>query len=192
MFAYQECLGSLKFLAKNSSRTDLTYCQRLTLCSQELGFNNYNHFKKTMPNLPEDKFGKVSLRLMRQYCQSAKPSLDMEYYEFYAERGPKIAFYSSWIGWDCDGREVRVPRPLNAQDSIDGLRELFLNPVYVVENDRELLSWLYSWHGTALVPKDLAKQYFPEKINRDYLVCEDVNLLLVQSRNDDYGDNIAT
>ena len=192
MFAYQECLDSLKYLAKNSSRTDLSHCQRLDLYSRKFGFNNYHHFQKAVPKLPTDKFGKVSLRLMRQYCQSAKPSLDVDYYEFYAERGPKIAFYSHWIGWDKIGREVREPRPLNAQKSIDSLRELFSNPIYVVENHRQLLSWLHNWYGTSLVPQDLAKEYFSEKFSRERLVCKDVDLELVRACSENYDDNVAT
>lgn len=192
MFAYKECLDSLKYLAKTSTHTDLSYCQRLDLHSREFGFNNYHHFQKVMPNLPTDKFGKVSLRLMRQYCQSARPSLDSSYYELYVERGPKLAFYSHWIGWDKVGREVREPRPLNGKKSIDGLRDLFDSPVYVVENNRQLLGWLHNWYGTALVPKELAKEYFPEKFNRKRLVCHDVDIELVRVCNENFNNNVAT
>jgi hypothetical protein len=192
MFAHQECIDSLKYLAKTSNHEGLTHCQRLDACSREFGFNNFRHFRKTLPNLPTDKFGKVSLKLMRLYCQSAKPSLDTSYYELYAESGPKIAFYSSWIGWDKVGREVREPRPLNGQKSIDGLRNLFENPIYVVENNSQLLSWLHNWHGTALIPKDLAKEYFPEKFSRKRLVCDDVDIELVRACNENYNNNIAT
>ncbi|WP_249978225.1 hypothetical protein [Vreelandella olivaria] len=192
MFAYQECLDSLKYLAKNSIRTDLSYCQRLDFYSCKFGFNNYHHFQKTMPKLPTDRFGKVSLRLMRQYCQTARPGLDMAYYELYAEKGPKIAFYSHWVGWDKIGREVREPRPLDAQKSIDGLRELFVHPIYIVENHRQLLGWLHNWYGTALVPQTLAKYYFPEKFDRKRLVCDHVDIKLIRACNEDYNNNVAT
>lgn len=195
MFAYQECIESLKYLAKVSGYEGRTHCQKLDLCSQELGFNNYYHFKSTLPKLPTDHFGKVSLKLMRKYCQTAKPSLNEDYVEFYAAQGPQtvqIAFYSHWIGWDKLGREVREPRPLDGKNSIDDLRKLFKTPVYVVENNRQLLSWLYNWYGTALIPEKLAKEYFSEKFDRKRLICKDVNLDLVRACREDYNNNIAT
>ena len=102
MFAHKECINSLKYLAKISNHENATHCQRLDICSRELGFNNFHHFKHTLTNLLTDRFGKVSLKLMRKYCEATKPKLDVAYYEFYAAKGPKtaqIAFYCHWIGW---------------------------------------------------------------------------------------------
>lgn len=194
MFAYQECIDSLKYLAKVSAYEGRSHCQKLDLCSQQLGFNNYYHFKSTLPNLPTDRFGKVSLKLMRKYCQAAKPSLDESYVEFYAAQGPRtvqVAFYSQWIGWDKLGREVREPRPYNGKKSIDGIRELFRAPVYVVESDKQLLSWLHNWHDTALIPEKLAREYFSEKFDRRRLVCKNVDLGLVRACKEDYSNNVA-
>ncbi|MFY0639792.1 MAG: hypothetical protein JXR16_02020 [Bermanella sp.] len=192
MFAIQECVTTLKNLAKNNESEDLTHCQKLDLQSQKLGFNNFHDFRKSLSHLPTDRFGKISLKLMRKYCESAKPSLDTAYYEIYADIGPKIGFYSHWIGYDKIGREVREPRPLNGKKSINGLRKLFHSPVYVVEDNKQLLSWLHNWYGTALVPDKLAKEYFPEKFNRRRLVCKDVDIKLVRACNENYDNNIAT
>lgn len=195
MFAYKECLTSLKYLAKLSPNEDKSHCQKLDICSQEFGFNNYLHFKTTLPKLPKDRFGKFSLKLMRKYCEVARPSLDQNYVEFYAAQGrhaAKVSFYSHWIGWDRLGREVREPRPYDGKASIDGVRELFRDPVYVVENSRQLLSWLYSWYGTALIPEQLARELFPGKFNRKWQVCDDVNFDLVKNCKKKYDDNIAS
>ena len=195
MFACKECLDSLKYLAKVSIFKDKSHCQKLDLCSQEFGFNNYHHFKNTLHKLPEDRFGKVSLKLMRKYCQAAKPSLNEDYVEFYASQGiqaVQVAFYSQWIGWDKLGREVREPRPYCGKRSIDGLRELFATPVYVVENDKQLISWLHDWYGTALIPEKLAKKYFSEKFDRRRLVCDEVNMGLVRACAEDHSNNVAT
>ncbi len=194
MFAYKECLESLKYLAKTSIHTNLSYCQRLSVHSREFGFNDYHHFQSKMPRLPTDQFGKVSLRLMRRYCETARPSLDTSYCELHAKEGLNIAFYSYWIGWDKGGREVREPRPLDGKKSIDGIRSSLGGPVYVVENERQFIAWFLNWYGAALVPEDLAKNYFPEKFNRRRLVCDDadLDLDLVRSSNENYGNNIAT
>ena len=195
MFTSQECIDSLKYLAKTSNY-DGTYCQRLSLCSQEFDFRDYENFKKSLPKLPKDRFGKVSLRLMRRYCEKVEPNLDEAYYEFYAARnkqGIQLSFYSSWVGWDKNGREVRQPRPFGGKQSIEGIRNEHSNPVYVVENHKQLLAWLISWQGVAVIPDQLAREHFSERFSRrKRLVCKDVDLALVRSRKEDYGNNIAT
>ena len=197
MFEYQECEESLKYLARNSEFQDASYCQRLDLCSREFGFNNFQHFRKAVPKLPEDKLGKVYLRLMRTFCQSTRPELDSDYYEFYLRKGLKTdglkrTFYSKWIGWDRFGREVRVPRPIPAKRCIDAIRDASAVPVYVIDNERQLLSWLGAWYGTALIAGTLAKTYFPSTFERHRRVCNDVDPALIDACNENYNNNLAS
>lgn len=193
MFAYQECIGALKSLARSSQDQDTTYCQQLDLYSRKFGFNSFGDFKKALANQPTDRLGKVSLKLMRLYCQVATPSLNTDYYEFYSTGDwSSISYYSSWIGWDKTGREVRVPRPLDGQESIDGMREFSDNPIYVVENDKQFLAWRYKWHGAAMVPGDLAKSHFLSLFDQRRSVCEDVDMELVRAHYEDYDNNVAT
>ncbi|ODS24323.1 hypothetical protein AB835_03905 [Candidatus Endobugula sertula] len=133
---------------------------------------------------------------MRKLCKSTKPSLDVAYYEFYSFKtngeSPRVAFYSSWIGYDKFGREVRIPRSLNGLKSIDGIRGIFESPVYVVESDKQLLSWLFNWHGVALITEELAKDYFHSRFNRRHRVADNVPSELIEACNEDYNDNVAS
>ncbi|ABC33014.1 hypothetical protein HCH_06369 [Hahella chejuensis KCTC 2396] len=194
MFAFQDCITSIKYLAKISDYEG-THCQKIDKCCQEYGFNHYNDLRSGLPELPTDRFANISLTLMRKYCAAVKPNLDTAYYEFHATPGPKIAkiaFYSYWIGWDKKGREVREPLALDGKESVDGLRELLKRPVYVVENSQQLTAWLCNWYGVALVSEELAHDSFREKFDRQRLVDENVNMALVRAQRENYDDNMAT
>lgn len=197
MFVNQECINAIKDIARNSDYEDKSYCQRLDICSREFGFNNFHHLRKIFPDKPTDYFHKTSLKIMRRYAETTKPKLNSEYYEFYAKKGPEtthIAFYSQWIGWDSLGREVRVPRPIFGNSFIDDIRRYFARyqaPVYVVENEKLLVSWLFDWYGVALIPKNIALAHFRERFDRKSRVCENVPTELIKACKQDYSSNIA-
>ena len=191
MFQFQEVVDAFKDLAADDPSPEKTHCQLLEKYARELGFQSYYHFIHSLKNLPNEQFGSVSLKLMREICVKKSPSLDEAYFEFQAFSNQKISFYSSWAGWDKYGDEVRVPRALLGVETATGLRELAPYPVYVVESIRELLAWRYHWRSTALIPEKLAKEFFAFAFKRSLLVEKNPPMDLVEAKSNRYENNIA-
>ncbi len=194
MFQFQDVVEALKELASNDERShEESHCKLLEEYAKGLGFQSYHHFLHSLRNLPDERFGGVSLRLMREICVKRLPSLDCAYYEFQSFAFDEVAFYSRWAGWDKHGDEVRVPRALKGKPTATGMRKLAQYPVYVVESSRELLAWRYHWKSTALIPEELAREFFAFAFQKHLLVEKNPPLELVKARANAgrYDNNIA-
>lgn len=191
MSAAIDCLNDLKHLTRQSHDDGMSYCQRLDHYSRQLGYNSLHHFRKTLPNLSDDQIGNFSTKIMRLACSKALPNPNKPYFEFVAEQGRRMRFYSEWAGWDKRGQEVRVPRDLNGAYSVPRLREQLEVPVYVIETDRQLVAWRHRWYGMAYVSEALAREHMKEAFARYEAVFDgpwdkDYNL------EEDFSSNYAT
>ena len=191
MFALQEVIDAVKDLASADLKSDLSHCQLLNARVRELGYQSFHHFRETLRHIPPDRFGNVSLQLMRQVCAARIPTLDCAYYEFQVLPRHGVGFYSHWIGWDKHGDEVRVPRPLIGTPTASGLRRIADYPIYVVESEKELLVWKDIWRSTALVPENIAKSSFPLAFKKEHLVEKNPPLERIRAQVNQYGNNIA-
>ena len=195
MFAYNECLDSVKYLARTSRIEEKTYCQRLDLISNELGFEGFHQFRTSFTKIPPDRAGRISIRLMRLYCKAAMPQAKKPYVEFYSIQtleGTYTKFYSRWAGYDKLGREVRVPRILDGLASIERVRNRAPGPVYVIENIRQLAVWQNIWYGTAYIREDVAREAFESQFERGHLIQKTIDLSLVKTASENYDSNISS
>ncbi len=189
MFEYQECVNSVKNLAKQARSyypsLNWKHNQWLNHYAKAFGYQGYNHFCSTLEGFPKDQLQNVSLKLLRMYCEKIEPSLDCPYYEYYSFYGSEnieTGFYSQYIGWDKNGEEVRVPRPLIGLGSVKNQRKLGKKPIYVIEDEKHLIAWLFVWKGTAYIAEGLAKDFFKSNFDKEKLVCNDVDMDVVQLR----------
>jgi hypothetical protein len=161
---------------------ELGYCQRLKFQAQRLGYNDYHHVLRLFKRPTESTLNSLPIRLLKRVCAQQLPSRsDCAYVELYA-LGSKIGFYSSWIGWDKNGDEVRVPRRLDGPGTAAGLRSQSESPIYVIERDTELLAWRADWGSTAIVPEDLAKEHFRSLFDRRHLVASEPPMDFVRAK----------
>ena len=182
MFNSHQLIRALKSLAyADDSLSDLSQCQRLHYHARRLGFQNFEHYRRSLRNAPEESLEKLSTRLMERVCATKLPSVDGPYVEL-TPVPDGISYYSYWIGWDKDGEEVRAPRPIDAQHSVPKLRKLLDHPIYVVESPRELLVWQYLWKSTAYLPEELAREFFPSLFNVNSRVDSNVPQELIRQR----------
>lgn len=179
MFSSQMLISSLKRLAaKDENLPSLSHQQRLNHHARRVGFLNYEHYQKHLKNPPNNSLDNLSLRLVEYFCSTKLPSLNCPYYEFTPDRG-SVIYYSYWIGYDKNGEEVRIPRPLEGRDSVMMLRKHQQHPVYVVESEQELLTWLFRWNSKAYIPEKLAHKFFPRCFNKHHLVERDFDREMV-------------
>ncbi len=187
MLSNKECVDYLKGLAKVLDYENKTHCQKLDICSREFGFNNFYDFKHNLPNLSSTRGEEITCKLMQRYCQIALPNPNIDYYAFtvYKSDFRQVSYFSHWIGWDKRGKEVREPSLINAELMVNSLRNSsrFTDPVYIVENEREFSIWRLSWYGTAFIPKDLAEENFRSCFDKEWRVCKNVNMKLVERQN---------
>lgn len=177
-----QLIQSLKSLAQiDDSHPEKSYCQRLNYHAQRLGFQNFEHYRRCLKSTPEASLGNISTRLLERTCATKLPTSDTPYVEL-TPLPNGFTFYSHWIGWDKNGNEVRVPRPLDAQRSVPRLRKLLEYPIYVVENLDELISWQYTWKSTAYLPQDMAQKYFPSLFAQDHLIDPNVPIELIRQK----------
>jgi len=171
MFSVQEVVDAIKTAAFDTPKTQtLTYCQALEAKSKQIGFESFHDLRAWLTSTPDELIGDYSLSLMRKLCAQRLPMQSCPYYEFMSFPDETIGFYSYWIGWDREAREVRVPRPLRGKETASRLRKISEHPIYTIESSKELSAWLWSWRRTALIPEDLARSRFPECFNKDHLV----------------------
>lgn len=161
MFKYDEILKAVKSLAANDPIGGFSHCQILEIKIRQLGFQSAHHMRETLKHLSPARFPSVSVSLMRKICERRLPSLDCEYFEFMMLPKGGVGFYSEWAGWDRNGDEVRVPRPLDGISTTQGLRKLAKYPIYVAESQKEVTAWRYNWQSTTLIPGQLARETFP-------------------------------
>ena len=117
MFQASEIITAVKNLAASDVTTKRSHCQALDSYAMRLGYESFHHFREYLEQLPSDRLGEASLKLMRHICASRTPTLDCAYFEFLELGGGDFGYYSRWLGWDKEGEEVRVPRALNGQRS---------------------------------------------------------------------------
>ncbi|HEY0681803.1 MAG TPA: hypothetical protein VGD45_05710 [Steroidobacter sp.] len=173
MFAASEVISALKNFTSNERPAGRTYCQALDVHAQQLGYQSYHHLTRSLNQLPSDKLGKYSMRLMRRICARRLPSQDCSYCSFTAHRDGSISYYSHWIGWDQEGCEVRVPSPLDGKRVTEKFRQSLDHPIYVLETPKELLAWHWSWFAGAVIPEPLAKDMLGSLFKQEHLVAKD-------------------
>jgi hypothetical protein len=159
LFECTEIVDAIKQLASADRASGRSHCQLLNLYAEQLGYQSYQHLTQCLEALPSDRFGKVSLRLMRHICAVRLPSLNCDYCYLTAFNDRTFGYYSHWIGWDKEGRDVRVVSPLDGMRAVR-FREFLNHPVYVVESDNEWLAWQFNWRAGALMPEPLARRHF--------------------------------
>jgi hypothetical protein len=126
MFQFAEIIDAVKQLAVTDSQQSRSHCQALDFYARQLAFQSFYHMKQSLQRLPSDRFGTISLKLMRSIAEQRIPTLECPYYEFISYGDDRPGFYSQWIGWDMNGEEVRVPRPLAPVATAAGLRKPLL------------------------------------------------------------------
>lgn len=194
MFQYKDVIDGLKSLSSIEGTLDLSHCQMLNFQAQELGFQGYHHFCQSLKSLSQDVLGQQSIALMRRICEKRLPSRDdCPYFEF-VPLSKGVGYYSYWIGWDENGDEVRVPRPLIGVSSVKKLRGEAEYPIYVIETERELEAWQHIWGSTAYIPEELAKCRFPRYFEKEHLVIDNppINLIKKKANSWGYDSNIAS
>jgi hypothetical protein len=191
MFTAQAVLKAFKYPADKSD-SNSSHCRMLDARAKELGYKDFHHFRVSLKEMPQDQFGKVSLKVMRYVCASRLPQQGRTYYEFRSLPDRALGFYSHWIGWDSNGDEVRTPRPLEGRGTAKGLRGAMSAPVYVIESAVELNVWRTIWHSTALIPAKLAKETFAGAFDKRRFVAVDPPYELIEQRRSKYDDNFAT
>lgn len=191
MFAYQDVIDNIKSLVDSLDWDGLSRCQMLELHSRRLGFESYHHLRTSLKGASPDQIGAYSIKLIRKICASRLPMVDSSYFKFWSFREGPIGYYSYWIGWDKNGEEVRVPRPLDGRPSTEGLRRTNNDPIYVIESDREVVCWRHLWGGVALMPEELAKTTFPLSFDKEVLVDPDPPMDLVDAKANAFDHNIV-
>lgn len=174
MNATANCVEHFKYLVRRSPDQGMSYSERLEFHSREIGFNSYHHFLASLARFSDDRIGKVSTKLMRRACARALPKPSETYYEFIAQRGRRIRFYSHWIGWDQRGQEVRVASSMRADYCVPMRREQLAAPVYIIETRTQLLAWRNKWQGMAYVSSELAKREMRQAFERDNEVIDGI------------------
>lgn len=182
IFNAQQILDSVKSMKVANSPADLSHCQYLHHNAQLLGFPSYEALKTYLESPPLDRVGKIHTGLMRKICSVRLPSIDNSYIRMISYDDLSIGYDSYWIGWDRFGREVRVPREGFDKDSVINFRSVVRNPVYVVESERELLTWQFLWRSDAAIPAELAKARFRSLFNKKHLVVADPPIDLIKKR----------
>lgn len=182
MYSRNQLICALKSLAaEDDTQPNKSYKQLLDYHAQRLNFQSYEHYRSWLSKAPDTALGNLSTQLMERVCATKMPSYDEPYYEI-TPVAEGYSYYTHWIGYDRNGYEVRVPRPLDAQSSVPELRKLLNYPIYVIENGLELVAWQYKWKATAYVAARLAKVHFFSFFCQDHLVDHDVQPELVRLR----------
>lgn len=194
MYTASELITNFKSASQSiaTSRTE-SHCKMLNVRAKALGFRNFIDFRTQLEKMPKDELANFSLKLMRQICAVKAPTHDrLPYYEMQVLPSG-IGHYSQWIGWDKDGKEVRVPRPLSGRESVEQLRLIASFPIYVIESERELIAWRAMWGSKAYIREDLAKANFTGIFKKDHLIAKNVPIYLIRraSRGEDYNSNDA-
>ena len=183
MFSANEVIDSLKNMELSDAPEGLSHCQYLKYKAELLGFPSYESFNAYLKNPPQDRIEKIHTELMRKICSVRFPKEDKCYVQMISFNGNSLGFQSHWIGWDCQGNEVRVPRgDYFISDEIKEYREYYSDPVYVVETKIELLAWQYLWRAHAIIPYELAKKTFKSFFNQERFVAQEPPMDLVKNK----------
>lgn len=192
MSASVDCVKkNLKSLVRCSPDQGMGYTERLNFHAREIGFNNYDHFLRSLVKLSDDRLGNIDTKLMRLICARTMPRPSRDYFEFIAHKDRRMRFYSHWIGWDKRGQEVRVPSLMNAPYRVPNLRERLDAPVYVIETRAQLLAWRNKWRGMAYVVQELAERELRPAFDRERDVVHDIRDEDIDLE-EDYTHNYAT
>lgn len=181
-FSAQQVLDSFKRMQLADAPPDISHCQYLRYSAQKLGFNSYESLKTYLESPPRDRIGKVNTGLMRKICSLRLPITEKDYVYLTSYGHFSFGYYSDWIGWDCRGNEIRVPRGDCFRDRVEAYREVFLDPVYVIETKSELLSWQFLWKANAIIPYELAETAFKSLFNKAHLVAKKTPIDLVRKK----------
>lgn len=182
MFSAQQVLDSVKSMQLADAPTEISHCQYLRYSAKRLGFNSYESLKSYLENPPSDRIGKVNTGLMRKVCSLRLPIAGNDYVYMTSFDLFSFGYYSQWIGWDCRGNEIRVPRTDCFRDRVVVYREHFPDPVYVIETMNELLCWQFLWQANAIIPYELAETAFKSLFNKKHRVAKTPPLDLVREK----------
>lgn len=160
----------------------LKHTQYLSYLAQRLGYLHYAHFKRCVELAPSDRIGDFYTGLMKNICAIRLPKENVDHVRLGPFDGKSIGYDSYFIGWDRRGREVRVPRSGYDNMTIIGFREIFEEPLYVIETEAELFAWQWRWGGFAAVPTPMARDYFPFIFDRRNQVVENPPIDKIERR----------
>lgn len=150
----------------------LKHTQYLNYLAKRLGYHDYNHFKGCVRTAPSDRIGDFYLGLMQKICALRLPKEGVDHVRLNDCTWTSVGFDSYFIGWDKRGREVRVPTPGHGVFSAMDFRNVFDEPLYVIETEAEFHAWQLKWGSFALVPVAMAKSRFPSLFNQQSKVVE--------------------
>lgn len=167
---------------KVAGAPQLKHSQYLNYLAKRLGYQDYNHFKGCVKTAPSDRIGDFYLGLMQRLCALRLPKEDVDHVRLNDCTWTSVGFDSYFIGWDKRGREVRVPTPGHGRLSAMDFREIFDEPLYVIETEAEFHAWQLKWGSFALVPVAMAKSRFPSLFNQQSRVVEDPPIAKIKSR----------
>lgn len=160
----------------------LKHTQYLRYLAQRLGYQDYEHFKRCLKTAPSDRLGDFYTTLMKKICALRVPEEGIAHVRLSHFDGKSIGYDSYFIGWDRNGKEVRMPNPGYEQLAIMDFRTIFEEPLYVIETDAELSAWQWNWGSFAAVPVALAKANFPSLFLKEHLVVTDPPLQKIKRR----------
>ncbi|MOA42508.1 hypothetical protein D3C78_1645620 [compost metagenome] len=75
-----------------------------------------------------------------------------------------------------------MPTPGHGTLSAMGFREIFDEPLYVIETEAEFHAWQLKWGSFALVPVDMAKSRFPSLFRQQSKVVENPPIATIKRR----------
>ncbi|AXL82829.1 TPA: hypothetical protein L5597_002149 [Pseudomonas aeruginosa] len=189
MFDFECVTNAVRAMELDSVPTGLSHCQQLELKAKHLGYQSWNHLLDTLKNEPsKDRLDKCTMHLMQRICQVRLPFRNKAYVQLTVLPNNGIGHYSYWIGWDKNGNEVRVPRPIDGREQARKLRKLQAAPIFAIETERELIAWQHLWFSTAMIPPDLAKDFFPSLFNKKHLVEKNPPIDVVKAKYEAMGD----
>ncbi|MEN5139457.1 hypothetical protein [Pseudomonas juntendi] len=182
MFTTEFILSAFKSMEVAEVPQHLTHAQTLEYKAKLLGFAHYHHFKTNLEKAPADGAAHIHDALMRKICAARLPHAQASHVRMVAHDDEDIGFDSYWVGWDERGDEVREARTGFGRSRIEEFRARTLQPLYLLNDEQELIAWLKGWHSFAAVPVDLAKEYFPDIFDQKYLVAENPPYALIDEK----------
>jgi hypothetical protein len=160
----------------------LKHTQYLHYLAQCLGYLDYAHFKRCVQTAPSDRIGDFYTGLMQKICAIRLPREDIEHVRLNHFDGKSVGYDSYFIGWDKRGHEVREPDTGHGKLAIMDFREVFEEPLYVIETEAEFLSWQWKWGSFAAVPVSMARAHFPSLFNKRKQVIDKLPLDKIKRR----------
>lgn len=194
MFTVEYLCNAVKDVAKSRNNAPETHCQILSIVSREIGFQSYHHMRTSLEGSTKDKQTAGVIKALRKLCALRRHSPTQIYYEFNYRQNEVLNYESYWVGWDINGKEVRLPtrsslcptlddaiigweddgteirlpdHTSSIHQKLEDFRRMVKCPIYVLETIDEVLMWRLNmkWRGVALISEPIAKEVFSTVFN---------------------------